>query len=76
MLAPASPARGRGIRGVKIAWDGFMISWNDITGIGDTVVMLPAAAVIGGWLLAARAMRMALCWWLGHRHTLDRLRRH
>ena len=39
-----------------------MISWNDITGIGDTVVMLPAAAVIGAWLLAARAARMAVRW--------------
>lgn len=41
-----------------------MISWLHITGLGDTVVMLPAAAAIAVWLAMTRAWRMALIWCL------------
>jgi len=41
-----------------------MISWNHITGIGDTVVMMPAAAMIAAWLLPAGARRLAMSWCL------------
>lgn len=39
-----------------------MITWTQITGIGDSVVMLPAAAAIAAWLVTGRAWRMAWCW--------------
>src|SRR3569833_3357965 len=39
-----------------------MISWAHITMFGDTVVMLPAAAAIFGWLAIGRAWRLAF-WW-------------
>ena len=41
-----------------------MISWLHITGLGDTVVMLPAATAIAVWLAMTRAWRMALIWCL------------
>ena len=41
-----------------------MISWNDLTRLGDSVVMMPAAVMIVAWLLSARAGRLALCWCL------------
>ena len=41
-----------------------MISWSVITGLGDAVMMLPAAAAIGLWLAVTRAWRMALIWCL------------
>lgn len=41
-----------------------MISWLHITGLGDTVVMLPAATAIAVWLAMTRAWRMALVWCL------------
>jgi membrane-associated phospholipid phosphatase len=41
-----------------------MIPWTKITMFGDTVVMMPAAAIIAVWLLAGRAWRMALWWGL------------
>lgn len=39
-----------------------MFPWNQITFIGDTVVMLPAAALILAWLLVGRAWSAALLW--------------
>jgi membrane-associated phospholipid phosphatase len=39
-----------------------MISWTNITGFGDTVVMMPVAAAILVWLLVGRAWKMAF-WW-------------
>ena len=41
-----------------------MISWNNITGLGDAVVLMPTAAAIAGWLLCGRAWRLALFWCL------------
>lgn len=41
-----------------------MISWVKIVHLGDTVVMIPAAAAILAWLITARAWRMTLCWCL------------
>lgn len=41
-----------------------MISWIKIVHLGDTVVMIPAAAAIIAWLITARAWRMALWWCL------------
>lgn len=38
-----------------------MIPWTHITGFGDSVVLLPAAAAIAVWLITGRAWRMA--WW-------------
>ncbi|MBC7414071.1 MAG: membrane-associated phospholipid phosphatase [Herminiimonas sp.] len=39
-----------------------MISWNAITFIGDSVVLLPAAALLLAWMLVGRSWRMAF-WW-------------
>ncbi|MDQ9169137.1 phosphatase PAP2 family protein [Oxalobacteraceae bacterium R-40] len=39
-----------------------MISWNGLTAIGDSKVMLPAAAFILAWLASAGA-RKAVLWW-------------
>jgi membrane-associated phospholipid phosphatase len=41
-----------------------MISWNGLTAIGDSKVMLPAAAFILVWLASAGARRAALWWCL------------
>ncbi|MDB5842158.1 MAG: rane-associated phospholipid phosphatase [Herminiimonas sp.] len=41
-----------------------MIPWSKITFLGDSVVMLPAAAAIIVWLVAGRAWRMAFWWGL------------
>jgi membrane-associated phospholipid phosphatase len=41
-----------------------MIPWVRITSFGDTVVMLPAAAIIAVWLIAGGACRMAVWWCL------------
>ena len=41
-----------------------MIPWMKITSLGDTVVMMPAAAAIVVWLVVGRAWRMAM-WWSG-----------
>ena len=41
-----------------------MISWSVITGLGDSVMMLPAAAAIGLWLAITRAWRIGLIWCL------------
>lgn len=41
-----------------------MVSWFTITGLGDTVVMMPAAAAIAVWLALTRAWRLALLWCL------------
>ncbi|MDB5798361.1 MAG: rane-associated phospholipid phosphatase [Paucimonas sp.] len=40
----------------------FMLSWQHLTFIGDSVITLPAAAAIIVWLLAAGAWRLALTW--------------
>ncbi|MGV3656021.1 MAG: phosphatase PAP2 family protein [Noviherbaspirillum sp.] len=39
-----------------------MIPWSKITFLGDTIVMLPAAMAILGWLAVGRAWRIAF-WW-------------
>lgn len=39
-----------------------MISWTKIVYLGDTAIMIPAAAAIMVYLVTGRAWRMA-CWW-------------
>jgi membrane-associated phospholipid phosphatase len=41
-----------------------MIPWPHITALGDSVVTLPAAAIILVWLMAGNAWRMAFWWGL------------
>ena len=41
-----------------------MIPWTAITFIGDSVVLLPAAALLLFWMLLGRAWRMAFWWGL------------
>jgi membrane-associated phospholipid phosphatase len=39
-------------------------SWGNLTFLGDSVVLLPAAAVVFAWLLCGRAPRLAWAWCL------------
>jgi membrane-associated phospholipid phosphatase len=39
-----------------------IIPWHHITSLGDSVVTLPAAAIVLAWLVAGKAWRMAF-WW-------------
>jgi len=38
--------------------------WNYVTALGDSSVLLPAAAIIAAWLLAQRGLRRVGAWWV------------